>query len=110
MKLGIIWGTSPEAGARDKQKRSKEELSIMVGTILIIVCVVGVCAYIAGAVNEESKKRGDNRVEHGKTFFGSRYRTVHGPCYRCRGTGKVRGRDCPKCGGTGEYRRTTWFE
>lgn len=82
----------------------------MVGTILTIASILGVGGYVAGAMNEESKKRGDNRVEHGKTFFGSRYRTVRGPCYRCHGTGEVHGKECPKCGGSGEYRRTTWLE
>ena len=53
------------------------------------------------------KKRGTH-VKHGKNIFGCRYREVSGECFSCDGTGKVHGKRCRKCGGSGRYSRTTW--
>lgn len=54
------------------------------------------------------KTKRKNRVKHGKNFFGCRYRDVSGECYSCNGTGKVNGKTCRKCGGTGDYSHRTW--
>ena len=53
-----------------------------------------------------SKKRGTH-VKHGRNIFG-RYTKVSGECFSCNGTGKVHGKRCRKCGGSGRYSRTTW--
>ena len=52
----------------------------------------------------------DDYVERGSDFWGHRYKTTRGMCYRCHGTGTVRGRTCRQCGGSGEFARTTWYE
>lgn len=48
------------------------------------------------------------RVKHGRNIFGCRYKEVSGECYSCHGSGKVHGKTCRKCGGSGEYSRTYW--
>jgi hypothetical protein len=53
------------------------------------------------------KKRG-TRVRNSKNIFGCRYREVSGECFSCNGTGKVHGKRCYKCGGSGRYLRTIW--
>lgn len=73
----------------------------MIGTILT-VCLIG------GVLNEMSKS-GDTRVKHGKNIFGDSYTETEGPCFRCDGTGKVHGKTCRKCGGSGQYQKTTWY-
>jgi RecJ-like exonuclease len=52
----------------------------------------------------------DTHVERGSDFWGHKYKKTRGICYRCHGTGTVRGRTCRKCGGSGKYSRTTWYE
>ena len=46
-----------------------------------------------------------NSVKRGRDFLG-RYKTVSGECFRCDGTGRVYGRTCRKCGGSGRYSHT----
>ena len=53
---------------------------------------------------------GDNYVECGSDFWGHKYKKTTGICYRCHGTGTVRGSTCRKCGGSGKFSRTTWYE
>ena len=53
---------------------------------------------------------GDDYVERGSDFWGHKYKKRRGMCYRCHGTGTVRGRTCRKCGGTGEFSQTTWYK
>ena len=48
------------------------------------------------------------RVRHGKNIFGCRYKDVSGECFSCNGSGKVHGKTCRKCGGSGRYSHTTW--
>ena len=55
-------------------------------------------------------KAGDNYVERGRDFWGHKYKKRHGMCYRCHGTGYVHGGTCRKCGGSGKFSRTTWYE
>lgn len=55
-------------------------------------------------------KWGDTRVKRGKDFLGRRYKKQSGKCFRCDGTGHVHGRTCRKCGGSGRYSHTTWYE
>jgi len=70
--------------------------------------VVGVhCLTAARVCGEDLMKLGDTHVKQGVTVFGSRYKTVRGPCYRCGQSGYVHGEICHRCGGTGEYRRTS---
>ena len=52
----------------------------------------------------------DNHVKRGSDFWGHKYKNVHGMCYPCHGTGSVRGKTCRKCGGSGKFSRTTWYE
>ena len=52
----------------------------------------------------------DNYVECGSDFWGHKYKKTRGMCYRCNGTGHVHGRTCRKCGGSGKFSRTTWYE
>ena len=51
----------------------------------------------------------DNHVERGD-YWGHKYKKTCGVCYRCHGTGSVRGKTCRKCGGSGEYSHTTWYD
>lgn len=81
----------------------------MIGTILAIGGALGATGWALNKM-DEAIKGDDNRVKRGRNIFGSRYRTVRGVCYRCNGTGSVRGQRCRKCGGTGEYKRTTWYD
>ena len=53
-------------------------------------------------------KKNKTRVRHGKNIFGCRYKDVSGECFRCNGSGKVRGKRCPKCGGSGLYSHRAW--
>lgn len=55
-------------------------------------------------------EEGDNYVERSSDFWGHWYKKTRGMCYRCHGTGTVRGRTCRKCGGSGKFSRTTWYE
>lgn len=55
-----------------------------------------------------SHKKSGTHVRHGKNFFGCRYWEVSGECFSCNGTGKVHGKRCRKCGGSGQYSRITW--
>lgn len=55
-----------------------------------------------------SHKKRVTRVRNGKNIFGCRYREVSGECFSCNGTGKVHGKRCYKCGGSGRYLRTIW--
>lgn len=52
----------------------------------------------------------DTYVEHDSDFWGHKYKKTRGICYRCHGTGSVRGKTCRKCGGSGKYSHTTWYE
>ena len=51
----------------------------------------------------------DSHVERGSDFWGHKYKKRHGICFRCNGTGYVRGNTCRKCGGSGQYSHTTWY-
>ena len=77
--------------------------------------VDGVCGLVGGTIGligcfASYGEEGDNHVEHGSDFWGHKYKKTRGICYRCHGTGAVHGRTCRKCGGTGEFSRTTWYE
>lgn len=74
----------------------------MIGTILVA------CG-VAATLNTLSKI-GDTHVKRGRDFFGNRYKSEDGPCYRCDGTGKVNGHTCRKCGGSGWYHKRTWYD
>lgn len=62
-----------------------------------------VCALYA--VGKTISDRGKTKVSHSRDIFGGRHTTVDGPCFSCDGTGKVRGRTCRKCGGSGRFHR-----
>jgi DnaJ-class molecular chaperone len=49
-------------------------------------------------------------VEYGSDFWGHRYKKTSGICYRCHGKGYVHEETCSKCGGSGRYERTTWYD
>ena len=57
------------------------------------------------SVGKTLSERGKTKVTHSRDFFGGHHTTVDGPCFRCDGTGKVHGRTCRKCGGSGRYHR-----
>ena len=63
-------------------------------------------AVILNILRGKTKRK--NRVKHGQNFFGCRYKEVSGECWSCNGTGKVHGKTCRKCGGSGEYSHRTW--
>ena len=71
----------------------------MIGELLI-------GAAILSCLGGKTKKK--NRVKHGQNIFGCRYKDVSGDCWLCNGTGKVHGKTCRKCGGSGEYFHRTW--
>ena len=71
----------------------------MIGELLI-------GAAILSCLGGETKKK--NRVKYGQNIFGCRYKDVSGECWLCNGTGKVNGKTCRKCGGSGEYFHRTW--
>ena len=76
--------------------------------------IEGVCDMVGGAIGligcfVPYGEAGDDHVEHGSDFWGHKYKTRHGICYRCNGTGYVRGNTCRKCGGSGQYSHTTWY-
>ena len=72
---------------------------------MIVELLVGCAILSAFAGNKR-----DTRVKRGKNLFGCRYKEVSGECFRCNGSGKVHGKTCRKCGGTGEFCRTTFYD
>lgn len=74
----------------------------MLGPILGLGVFVYLTGHFVGAVFGGG---GGTRVKHGR-----KYKTVSGPCFRCDGTGQVRGQTCRKCGGSGTFSHTYWHD
>lgn len=72
----------------------------MIGELLVGAAVLS--AFASG------KRKSKTHVEHGRNFFGCRYKVTSGECFSCHGTGTVHGKTCRKCGGSGVYSRTSW--
>ena len=70
--------------------------------------IVGVIVYNVAKRIKWSDDGDVTNVNNGKTFF-SDYHEVDGDCFRCHGTGRVNGRTCRKCGGSGRFHRTTYY-
>ncbi len=75
------------------------------GTIGLVGCTIGLIGSFVPHGEAE-----DNYVKRGSDFWGHKYKKTSGICYACHGTGYVRGRTCRKCGGSGKFSRTTWYE
>ena len=69
-------------------------------------------AFIVYVISAAFKGGGDGntRVKHGRSLFGRKYKTVSGPCFCCGGTGQVHGQTCHKCGGSGRFSHTYWYD
>ena len=92
--------------ARRKKSGMIDDVCAMVGGVCGIVgSIIGLigCFVQHGAAE-------DDYVERGRNFWGHKYKKRRGICYHCHGTGFVRGKTCSKCGGSGKFSHTTWYE
>lgn len=94
-------------GRRRKEKGCVENL--VDGTCDLVGGLVGGAIALVGAFVPYGEEE-DNHVEYGSDFWGHRYKKTSGICYRCHGKGYVHEETCPKCGGSGRYERTTWYD
>jgi len=94
-------------GRRRKKKGCVENL--VDGTCDLVGGLVGGAIALVGAFVPYGEEE-DNHVEYGSDFWGHRYKKTSGICYRCHGKGYVHEETCPKCGGSGRYERTTWYD
>lgn len=94
-------------GRRRKKKGCVENL--VDGTCDFVGGLVGGAIALVGAFVPYGEEE-DNHVEYGSDFWGHRYKKTSGICYRCHGKGYVHEETCPKCGGSGRYERTTWYD
>ena len=94
-------------GRRRNKKGCVENL--VDGACDLVGGLVGGAIALVGAFVPYGEE-GDTHVEHGSDFWGHRYKKTSGICYRCHGKGYVHEETCPKCGGSGRYERTNWYD